>query len=380
MMEGARVAVKRQLGQAWYGLFERTHRPPAHGPERTVLLLRADGIGDLLFSLPLVETIRRSESPRRTILLCDHGAESFIRSLGVVDVVIPFERLRYRWDPLYRWKLWKILRRLRAELAISLQYHRSPTSDELLLASGAAHTVALSGNNEMISERDRRRFNARFDHVIDVPDHVPERQRYEILARAQGWPAVDWDRTYELFRDRCESHGASTVRRSTRVVALAPGGSSALRRWSDGQWLELIERLSASTKATCLLVGGPSDRSMIRRLSKKAEGTASIAIGSDVLSVARMIVRSDVVVGIDSGISHLAARLGIPCVVVLGGGHFVRYFPYASATSCFAPQDCYECNWQCHRDRVYCLMEISPVSVEQEVRRHLDRTDRPRHG
>jgi ADP-heptose:LPS heptosyltransferase len=91
-------------------------------------------------------------------------------------------------------------------------------------------------------------------------------------------------------------------------------------------------------------------------------------VASNTLELARWIAAGDILVGIDSAPSHMAARLGVPAVVVLGGGHFSRYFPYGSAVVCHAQQDCYECNWRCHRDRVYCLTEITVEQVDRAVR------------
>lgn len=381
MMDQLLRAIKRRLGQVWFGLFEAFLPLATSAPASCIVLIRADGVGDLLFSLPLLEAIRQDETTRRTVLLCDHGAESLVRSLGIVDETIPFERRRYRRDPFYRWKVWKALRRVRAQKAVSLQYHRSPTSDELLLATGAPETIALSGNNELISDSDRRSFDRRFSRVVEVSEHARERDRYDLLSRSCGWSLIDWERTYRPSRE------LSTTRRDVHaepaqpaVIAIAPGGSSSIRQWPESRWVELVHLLSDSAQIRCLLVGGPPDRSLIGRIASKCTERVGVEIGADLLEVARTVARVNIVVGIDSGISHLAARIGIPCVVLLGGGHFVRYFPYATATTCFARQDCYECDWHCHRDRVYCMTEIAVQSVAGEVRRRLGMERGRSHG
>ncbi len=366
-----RKRIKRFFGGLWYACFESVSRKAPDRSVPSVLILRADGIGDLLFSLPLLETIGEWASPRRTVLVCDQGAESFIQDIDVVDEVIPFDRHRYRWDPIYRWKIWRRVRRVSAETAISLQYHRSPTSDEILRASGSRRTICMSGNNELISDADMTRFNALFSRVVDVPEGSPELVRYQLLGASEGWGTVDWDASYgDAFGGRSGSD-AQKGKEVRGVVGLAPGSSSALRRWPLDRWVGLAQELAESQKYTCVLVGGLVDREVIDTIANAVSAPITKAIGNDVLEVAGLLRSIDLLVGLDSGLSHLGARLGVPTIVILGGGHFTRYFPYGSASTCYARQDCYECNWRCSRDQVYCLTEITVGSVRSEIDRRL---------
>jgi ADP-heptose:LPS heptosyltransferase len=335
-----------------------------------VALVRADGIGDLLFSLPLLESIRARVAPLRTVLVCSEAARPLVESVGVVDDVLAYDAPRYRTDPTYRWKIWTSLRARAPQRAMSLGFHRSPTSEELTLATGALETASLSGNDEMIDGPERLRFNRRHTNVIDVPDHVPERSKYERWAAVEGWGTVDWDRRYSLdgAMHRPEPTGEGRTR---RVVLMAPGGSAAIRQWPAERWVDAADRWSNDTAIDVRLVGGPGDAPLLRWIAARAKRTISVDVASTTLELARSICKGDLLVGIDSGASHIAARWGVPAVVVLGGGHFSRYFPYGPAVVCSAHQECYECNWRCHRDRVYCLSDITVDQVDRAMRERL---------
>jgi ADP-heptose:LPS heptosyltransferase len=373
MMARATRTLKRTAGRAWFELFERMHPPPSRSLRPEVALIRADGVGDLLFSLPLLESIRARVAPLKTVLVCSEAARPLAEAVGVADEVLAYDAPRYRTDPTYRWKIWTSLRVRAPQRALSLGFHRSPTSEELTLATGAPETASLSGNDEMIDGPERLRFNRRHTTVIDVPDHIPERLKYDRWAAIEGWGSVNWDRQYTLD-GRTVRPARASRQRMRRVVLLAPGGSASIRQWPSERWVDTADRWSGDTAFEVRLVGGPGDAPLLRWIAARTKRTVFVDVASTTLELARSIMNGDVLVGIDSAPSHIAARWGVPAVVVLGGGHFSRYFPYGSAVVCNAPQVCYECNWRCHRDRVYCLTDITVDQVDRAVRERLAAT------
>ena len=62
---------------------------------------------------------------------------------------------------------------------------------------------------------------------------------------------------------------------------------------------------------------------------------------------AALIKRCRLVIGAETGLAHLACAVGTPNVILLGGGHFGRFMPYAATTTVVClPLECYGCNWQ----------------------------------
>ena len=104
------------------------------------------------------------------------------------------------------------------------------------------------------------------------------------------------------------------------VVALHPGSGSEKKNWPLQNWRELGCWLFALDPAPAiLLVGGEADRAMIESLSAEWSGR-NFFVAQDVLlpHLAALLERCRLFIGHDSGISHIAAAVGTPCLLMFG--------------------------------------------------------------
>ncbi len=108
---------------------------------------------------------------------------------------------------------------------------------------------------------------------------------------------------------------ASRFGAGTGVTAVHPGSGSGRKCWPAQRWADLIRSLGART----LLIEGPADAAQCRRVQKSVGGAALVkASGLSVAEAAALISRCGLYVGNDSGLSHVAAALGVPTVAVFG--------------------------------------------------------------
>ena len=107
-------------------------------------------------------------------------------------------------------------------------------------------------------------------------------------------------------------------RRDARpTLALHPGSGSEKKNWPETKWAGLIEQIMATTRWNLLLVGGEAEGERLRRLAAVLPpARCSIAQGLPLAELARRIQSGAAFVGHDSGITHLAAAVGLPCVVL----------------------------------------------------------------
>lgn len=121
-----------------------------------------------------------------------------------------------------------------------------------------------------------------------------------------------------------------------------PGTSMTDKRWPVERYAQLIRHL-ADRGLKCVLTGSQAEAGLCRQLSEHADaGTCLNLAGKlDLMGSVAVIERAAVYVGADTGISHLAAAVGTPAVVVFGPTNPARYAPRGDKVSVLAPDRSY---------------------------------------
>ena len=102
-------------------------------------------------------------------------------------------------------------------------------------------------------------------------------------------------------------------------IALHPGSGSEKKNWPEEKWSDLLQHLVHSTDFNLLLVGGEAEGEGLQRLAAALPPTRTrVAQSLPLAELARLLQQCSAFVGHDSGISHLAAALGLPGVVLWG--------------------------------------------------------------
>jgi heptosyltransferase III len=103
-------------------------------------------------------------------------------------------------------------------------------------------------------------------------------------------------------------------------LALHTGSGSESKNWPEDRWAELIQRLLDGTSQNLLLVGGEAEGERLQRLAAALPPTrVRVAQSLPLAQLATWLVGCRGFVGHDSGISHLAAAVGLRALVLWGG-------------------------------------------------------------
>ena len=106
---------------------------------------------------------------------------------------------------------------------------------------------------------------------------------------------------------------------SINVLALHPGSGSERKNWPQAKWAVLLRRLMKATDFNLLLVGGEAEGERLQRLAVALPpARCQIAQSLPLADLAHRLANCRAFIGHDSGISHLAAAVGLPGVVLWG--------------------------------------------------------------
>ena len=104
-----------------------------------------------------------------------------------------------------------------------------------------------------------------------------------------------------------------------RWLAVHPGSGSERKNWPEGHWLELLRHVVTTTEFNLLLAGGEAERGRLERLERMLPTTRiRLMQGQPLPELAGWLAACRAFIGHDSGISHLAAAVDLPALILWG--------------------------------------------------------------
>jgi len=102
-------------------------------------------------------------------------------------------------------------------------------------------------------------------------------------------------------------------------LALHPGSGSERKNWPEAKWAELLAALIRSTTTKLLVVGGEAEGDRLERLAcRLPPDRVELARNLPLVELAGCLANCSAFVGHDSGITHLAAALGLSGLALWG--------------------------------------------------------------
>jgi ADP-heptose:LPS heptosyltransferase len=126
---------------------------------------------------------------------------------------------------------------------------------------------------------------------------------------------------------------SKTVRQSSfftePLIVLHPGSGSPNKCAPPALLVNIIKGLTAVRPHFILcLIGGPADADALRKVQGLLTHLEPIILADlDLLSVGRYLAHAQLFIGHDSGLSHLAARLGVPSILLFGPTDPAKWAP-----------------------------------------------------
>ncbi len=104
-----------------------------------------------------------------------------------------------------------------------------------------------------------------------------------------------------------------------RWIAAHPGSGSTSKNWPLHKWADLLQNVMKSTTMNLLLIGGEAEREWLGDLAAKLPPTRLKVLQSAPLpELARWLACCSAFIGHDSGITHLAAAVGVKSLALWG--------------------------------------------------------------
>jgi heptosyltransferase-2 len=112
------------------------------------------------------------------------------------------------------------------------------------------------------------------------------------------------------------SEGRAPSSPKSKSIAIHPGSGSEKKNWPLEKWIELGRQLLKHSDVSLLIVGGEAEAGRIEKLKALLMERVDFAFNLPLPSLAARLASCAQFIGHDSGITHLAAAVGIPVVAL----------------------------------------------------------------
>ncbi len=289
-------------------------------PPHTILLVKTSSLGDVVHNLPVVSDLHSKFPEAQIDWVVEEGFADIPRLHSAVHRVIPVALRRWRRSLLSS-ASWREIKAFRRELHTE-DYDIVLDTQGLIksgLLVGQARLSATGRRCGYLAEAAREPLAARFyqdGFAIPKNLHAVERNRW-LAAAAFGYePDLPLD------------YGLSGV--PALQPDWLPAGPYAVlltatsrddKLWPEDRWRKLMAELAARGLHCILPAGAPRERDRVQRLADETplDRSAIVAPPLSIKHLAGLCAGAQLVVGVDTGLTHLAAALGRPTLALFCG-------------------------------------------------------------
>jgi len=301
-----------------------TSRTTGHAKtaEAKILVLNRGALGDVLLSLPFLAAVPGHFKARSLSVVGNKTILDLLADQPFVDSVQ--DQNQADWAGLYLDPP-----QVSARLADYVRTYRAG--------------VVLAGDQSDPAAAGLRRLG--LEPVLIVPSRPPQGRAVHLTDHMFAVTGIKPVRGQVLLRPGEESLAkARSLLKAKGLenrpwLALHPGSGARKKNWPVDNWLDLAREIEDEMGLACLFILGPAETELADVIFQGKDGFKPRLIGDMTLPIlAALLSLGQGYAGHDSGVTHLAARLGRPTVAVFGPTDPALWSPRGPRVSVLAPR------------------------------------------
>jgi heptosyltransferase-1 len=272
-----------------------------------VLIVKLSSLGDVVHTMPVVHDIRAAHPDALIDWVVEPGFAPLVRR--VQGLHSSFECAQRRWRK--RWwtrgvrEEWREFRyALRAERYDAIIDFQGLTKSVLVARIARGPTYGLANRTEGSGHEWPARWL--IDHPIEVEPRIHALDRARVLAsRVLG---------YELRGAPRFGLRPQALEAIDRTLVFVHGSSREDKLWPEANWIELGRRVMGNGWRIALPHAGAAERARAERIAAAIGPACEVWPAMDLDALTDRMGAAHGVIGVDSGLSHIAVALDLPHV------------------------------------------------------------------
>ncbi len=307
------------------------------------LVINPFGIGDVIFSMTLVEAVRKAYPDAVIGFLCNERTVDLVRLNTSVDQTFVFNRDLFR-------RLWKrqpllFFRKLKALLGMVREYHFETVFD---LSLGREYSFFCWWIG--IKKRIGFDYKARGIFLTDKIkiEGYSGRPVAEIQLELLGKTGISYEKGASILpikllpsvkKEVANFLKKQGVAEDEKLIALAPGGgkswgeNAVYKQWDAERFAQAANLFCEGQRFKILLLGDKSEKDLLERTASFLRVPSIVIAGEEIEKVCAFLSRSVFLCCNDGGLLHLANVLAVKTVSIFGPVDEKVYGPYGDVVA-----------------------------------------------
>ncbi|MDD3773737.1 MAG: glycosyltransferase family 9 protein [Patescibacteria group bacterium] len=342
--------------------------------QNKILLLRSDGIGDFILSIPALKFLRQKNSKAQIWLFTGKWQREIAQASNLIDRVICWEDSQFFFKKADRLKFLSyrmlnfipLLRKQHFDLGIDFQ-ENDPRNRLIMGLIGIRQRRGFGGigfdfllNDKIVF---RKKFH-RFERCLDLVK-ASERDRKK-LDFTFNLPLKNQKKVNKFLKD-------NSMIDEDQLIIMHPISRFKAKAWPKEKFVCLADKLSAHHGCKIILVGVKSDKCQLKKISHLMRKKPLIAAGKlNLVDLACLMKKATVFIGNDSAPMHLSAAFSLPTIGLFGPTFFAPVGRQAIAIRKIE-YSCSDClSKVCKYPKRFCLNKITVSEVYSLVKQFID--------
>jgi heptosyltransferase I len=318
-----------------------------------ILVVKLSSLGDVIQTMPVVQDILMVKPEAQIDWVVEEAFAPLVERVLGIRRVIPIAERRWRKSPRDA--------ATRSEKATFIKHLQSEQYDAVIDFQGLIKSALVARQARITATG----FRATYANGSDACSYewpvrwmlnrtVPMPQRIHAVARYRRLSALALG--YELTEPavyRLQTATKLSDKQASRTVVFAHGTTRADNEWPESDWLALGQRLIAEGYQIALPQSSPLEKALADRLAAALGASAEVWPAMGLAQVLDRMAQAVGVMGVDSGLSHMAVALGLPHVQIFSQPRAWRAGPVGQAHQVAVGGDAppsVETVWQAWRD------------------------------
>jgi heptosyltransferase-1 len=294
-----------------------------------ILLVKLSSLGDVLHNIPIVRDLRTRLPDAQIDWIVE---EAYIHLLTPllsrdgfrgIDRIIPFGLRRWKknlfnlatWKDFFAFK--KMLQSTAYDILIETQgLLKSAIVCSLAKKSSGVVIAGLANATEFSGYEPLARFF--YSQSIQVPTqcHAVDRSRL-VMCSALNWPLLERSYSPQFYPQKFVASIPKSSIEGLNVPYVLCFHSTAreAKRWSNSRWISLGQELSTRGYQVVFPWGNAAEKAISQLLALQIPNTF-VPPAFSIEEAFSVIAGANLTVGVDTGLTHLAAVLGKPTVEI----------------------------------------------------------------